>query len=194
LQAAGEWLQKHGYTDQPRYATGGREALPSYCRKAGIVLDYYAVDVQRERDLGGKPDKLARRNPQMGIEPDEGVVEAAFIAHGWHGGQGSDLYKLGCGRWEHLTVQDIHGALQEFESCMQWQQANPKHQESSEALDELQQAIDSLKAWCRTHPVEDDDEVVQNPAMSVPVKAAIGVGILAAVGGAAWYLTREEKK
>jgi hypothetical protein len=34
----------------------------------------------------------------------------------------------------------------------------------------------------------------KNPVLSTPVKAAIGVGILAAVGGAAWYLTRDLKE
>jgi hypothetical protein len=64
-----------------------------------------------------------------------------------------------------------------------------------DALDKLVEQDASLVRMAQRLDEDIDDcrGNRENPAMSVPVKAAIGVGILAAVGGAAWYLTREKK-
>ena len=52
VQAATDWLAENGYTDNPKSgACGLRTPLWQYAQDHGIKLEYYAIDVQRERDL-----------------------------------------------------------------------------------------------------------------------------------------------
>jgi hypothetical protein len=48
-------------------------------------------------------------------EPSQALLEAAFLASMYHGGQGCPLYALQCGEWRHLTAFDYEAAAAEFQ-------------------------------------------------------------------------------
>lgn len=52
MDVAADKLEELGYLPgREHYKNGSKEALSRYCKDRGIELDYYAVDVERKRDL-----------------------------------------------------------------------------------------------------------------------------------------------
>ena len=52
LQRAGDWLESNGYMpDRKHYPNGVSETVWHYFQDRGIICEYYAVDVDRKRDL-----------------------------------------------------------------------------------------------------------------------------------------------
>tara|TARA_R110000868_G_C10890698_1_gene763574 strand:+ start:91 stop:360 length:270 start_codon:yes stop_codon:yes gene_type:complete len=50
--------------------------------------------------------------------PSEELVSAAFLAREYYAGQFSGLYKLQCGEWDALTLQDYRDACCEFQAVL----------------------------------------------------------------------------
>ena len=50
--------------------------------------------------------------------PSEELVAAAFLARDYYAGQFSGLYKLQCGVWDALTLQDYRDACCEFQAVL----------------------------------------------------------------------------
>lgn len=51
MQAAGDWLEKHGYVKRETHKVSGPESLWRYCDDRGIKLIYEAIPVKRKKDL-----------------------------------------------------------------------------------------------------------------------------------------------
>lgn len=52
LYDAFDWLEREGYiTHRERSANGGVESPQNWCEKNGVKLEYYSMEVKRERDL-----------------------------------------------------------------------------------------------------------------------------------------------
>ena len=75
-------------------------------------------------------------------EPSQAIIEAAFLARDWHGGQASGLYALSCGQWEHLTAADYARAAQEFEHILVWLLEKG---EANDDYDNMHDAVRALK-------------------------------------------------
>ena len=75
-------------------------------------------------------------------EPSQGVIEAAFLARDWHGGQASALYALSCGQWDHLTKDNYLDAAEEFESII-------RSGHAGEDEDQMREAVAALKRQAR---------------------------------------------
>ena len=50
--------------------------------------------------------------------PSDELVSAAFLARDYHGGMGSGLYRLSCGEWGALTLDDYRDACCEFQAVL----------------------------------------------------------------------------
>ncbi len=50
-QRAGEWLIKNGYIKAKEYPNGGYPPLHTFRDAGDFKLNYYAIDVPREKDL-----------------------------------------------------------------------------------------------------------------------------------------------
>jgi hypothetical protein len=50
--------------------------------------------------------------------PSSELVSAAFLARDYHSGQFSGLYRLSCGDWEALTLDDYRDACSEFQAVL----------------------------------------------------------------------------
>lgn len=77
-------------------------------------------------------------------EPSQAIVEAAFLARDWHGGQASGLYALSCGQWEHLTAADYARAAQEFESILEKVEADDDYDSMYDAVRSLRKLAATL--------------------------------------------------
>lgn len=103
------------YTDKVVDVVGG---IPSKKEAKKVAKDMKS----RLKEIGYKDINVLESNPSKQDLHDHGppdeVVEAAFLAQQWHGGQASALYRLSGGAWEHLDAEDYLEAAQEFREIL----------------------------------------------------------------------------
>ena len=93
-------------------------------------------------DDGNTLTYFSKASPSLSRSISRGpVVEAAFLARDWHGGQWSGLYALQCGSFDFVT---ICRAAREFSACARQVRAMVSYRGQDDDVDALEEAHRAL--------------------------------------------------